>query len=280
VQYLLLTIVVFMVAAQNIVEKQYNVKVQNGNALLFAGVSSLVAMLFFVISSGLNIKFESSIIGYSVAFAVAYSLCNLGIVQAIRHGSLGITMLIFSYSLIIPTFYGVIALKEQVTYFTWVGLFLLAVSLFLLNFKNETVKVSLKWIVFTLMAFVGNGMCSTVQKIQQGAFDGAYKNEFMIIALFISGIFLVLVSFIGKNSNRSLKMLPFAACKGFANAIVNLLVMILTGIIPNVILFPVISAGGIALGFFAAVFVYKEKLSLVQYIGYAIGVASVVILNL
>ena len=50
-QYLLLTIVVFMVAAQNIVEKQYNVKVQNGNALLFAGMSSLVAMLFFVISS-------------------------------------------------------------------------------------------------------------------------------------------------------------------------------------------------------------------------------------
>ena len=45
-QYILLTIVVFMVAAQNIAEKQYNVKVQNGNAFLLAGLSSLVAMAF------------------------------------------------------------------------------------------------------------------------------------------------------------------------------------------------------------------------------------------
>ena len=46
-QYLLLFVVVFMVAGQNIVEKQYNVKVPNGNALFFAGFSSLVAMAFF-----------------------------------------------------------------------------------------------------------------------------------------------------------------------------------------------------------------------------------------
>ena len=78
------------------------------------------------------------------------------------YGSLGVTMLIFSYSLIIPTFYGVIVLKEPVSYFTWIGLSLLAVSLFLLNFKNETVKISLKWSVFTFMSFVGNGMCSTI----------------------------------------------------------------------------------------------------------------------
>lgn len=279
-QYLLLTVVIFMVAAQNIVEKQYNIKVQNGNAILFAGISSLVAMAFFVISSGFKITLECSIIGYSIAFSVAYALTNIGIVQAIRHGSLGITMLIFSYSMIIPTFYGVIALNEPVTVYTWTGLFLLAVALFLLNFKNETIKFSLKWVVFTLMAFVGNGMCSTVQKIQQSAFDGAYKHEFMIISLFITGVFLILISFRGHKSEMTLKMLPFAVCKGLANAIVNLLVMILTGIIPNILLFPLISAGGIVLGFFAAVFMYKEKLSVVQYIGYGIGVASVVILNL
>ena len=183
---------------------------------------------FFVISSGLKLDFESSLIGYCVAFATVYSLCNIGIVQAIRHGSLSITMLIYSYSLVIPAFYGVVALKEPVTVFTWTGLFLLAVSLFLLNFKNETVKISAKWIVFILMAFVGNGMCSTVQKIQQSTFDGAYKNEFMIIALFISGVFLILVSFISQKNNNPLKVLPFAACKGVANGVVNLLVMILT----------------------------------------------------
>ncbi len=269
-----------MVAAQNIAEKQYNIKVQNSNAFLFAGLSSLVAMGFFVVFSGFRFEFEWGLGIYCIAFATAYSLCNIGIVQAIRHGSLGITMLIFSYSLLIPTFYGVVALKEPVTVFTWTGLFLLAVALFLLNFKNETIKFSLKWLVFMLMAFVGNGMCSTIQKIQQSAFDGGYKNEFMIVSLLISGVVLLVAAYLGQKEKKVLKTLPFASCKGIANAIVNLLVMILTGLIPNVILFPVISAGGIVLGFFAAVFVYKERLSVVQYVGYAIGVASVVILNL
>ena len=279
-QYILLTIVVFMVAAQNIAEKQYNVKVQNGNAFLLAGLSSLVAMAFFVLCSGFRFSFEWGITGYSLAFAVSYALANLGIVLAIRHGSLGITMLIYSYSLIIPTFYGVIALNEPVTMFTILGLILLAVALFLLNFKNETIKVSLKWLGFMLMAFMGNGMCSTIQKIQQSAFNGGYKNEFMILALFVAGVFLILLSKTGQKGESPKKTMPYAACRGIANGIVNLLVMVLTGLIPNVILFPVISAGGIVLGFFAAVFVYKERLSLVQYIGYAVGVASVVILNL
>lgn len=279
-QYILLTVVVFMLAAQNVAEKQYNIKIKTGNAFLFAGMSSLVAMVFFVVSSGFKISIEKDIIIYAVAFAAAYAMSNIGIVQAIRYGSLGITMLVFSYSLIIPTFYGVIALDEPVTKFTWTGLFLLAVALFLLNFKNETIKFSLKWIIFIFLAFVGNGMCSTIQKIQQSAFDGGYKNEFMIIALFISGVILIMFSFLGRKPDNSLKILPYATFKGIANAIVNLLVMILTGLIPNVILFPVISAGGIVLGFFAAVFVYKERLSLMQYIGYGIGVASVVVLNM
>ena len=46
------------------------------------------------------------------------------------------------------------------------------------------------------------------------------------------------------------------------------------------ILFPSISGGGIVLGFLLSTFVYKERLSRIQYIGYAIGTASVIILNI
>ena len=68
VQYLLLTVVIFMVAAQNIVEKQYNIKVQNGNAILFAGISSLVAMVFFVVSSGFKLLWNVALSGTLLPF--------------------------------------------------------------------------------------------------------------------------------------------------------------------------------------------------------------------
>ena len=56
--------------------------------------------------------------------------------------------------------------------------------------------------------------------------------------------------------------------------------MILTSLIPSAILYPTISAGGIVIAFLFALLVYREKLSKTQQIGYAIGVTSVVLLNL
>ena len=56
--------------------------------------------------------------------------------------------------------------------------------------------------------------------------------------------------------------------------------MMLTALIPTAILFPSISGGGIVLGFVLAVFAYKEKLSMLQVIGYFIGMISVILLNI
>ena len=73
--------------------------------------------------------------------------------------------------------------------------------------------------------------------------------------------------------------MPAAGC-GIANGIVNLLVMVLTGALPSVILYPSIAAGGIVIGYVVSVLVYKEKLTFMQNIGYIIGTVSVVLLNL
>ena len=92
-------------------------------------------------------------------------------------------MLIMSYSLIIPTMYGIAFLKEPVRMSTYIGIALLMISLFMVNMKKENAKFSLVWIMWLIICFVGNGMCATVQKMQQLRFDGAYKSEFMIVAL-------------------------------------------------------------------------------------------------
>ena len=70
-------------------------------------------------------------------------------------------------------------------YFFFIGLGLLAISLFLVNKKNDKCPITPKWLLFVFLSFTGNGLCSTFQKMQQIAFGGAYKNEFMIISLAI-----------------------------------------------------------------------------------------------
>ena len=295
--YLLLLIVILCVTTQNVTKKQYNLKVRKSNSFTFSAISTFCAMLFFLASAGFKVTLVSEVLPYSIGFAVAYAAAILGSFLAIGWGPLSITLLGISYSLIIPTFYGIIALGEELTTLKLIGLVLLVGSLFLIsnvlgkkNCNNEKQKFSFKWLVALILGFVGNGMCSIVQKMQNIAFfDEAqnitlYKSEFMILALAIVFVSLVIIAIVGKEDIRvgTLPCVGFAAITGIANGIMNLLVMVLSapGAIDASILFPSISGGGIVLGFLLATFIYKEKLSRLQYIGYAIGTASVVLLNL
>ncbi len=283
-QYLWLVLVVVLCSLQSVTKKQYNVKYNASNAFLFSAITTFFAILVFVVIGWGSFSFNTDIIPYAVGFALSHGSASLGLFLAIKYGSLSITMLVSSYSLVIPTLYGIIALGEELKAVGYVGIVLLFISLFLIRKKDngDKKKGNLKWIFFLILAFAGNGMCSTVQKMQQLAFDSAYKNEFMIVALSISTAILFIASFYDRKSvaKEFVGCIPLGAATGLSNGITNYLVMVLTGLVPTAILFPIISAGGIALGFVLAVTVYKERLSELQLVGYALGVISVVLLNI
>lgn len=280
-QYILLAAAVICMSAQQIVQKEYNRKAEQPKMFMFVAFSSIAAMLLFAAASGGNLTFKTGIFGYSAAFAGAYMAATVGLVFALRYGSLAITSLVMSYSLVIPTLYGILFLGESIGAVGIIGVIMLCMSLFLLNAKKEKVKVNVKWVIFLVMAFVGNGMCSTIQKIQQLNSGGAYKNEFMIAALAISAAVMLVLSFFTERNKSDLTFLiKYSVPNGLFNGAVNLLILILTGLIPNAILFPSVSAGGIALSLVMALFIYKEKLSLQQKLGYIMGVTSVILLNL
>ncbi len=238
-------------------------------------------MVFFVFCSGFRLSFSVELLPYSAAFAVTYAMANIGQILAIKYGSLAVTSLFMSYSLIIPTQYGIIFLNEHTGIGGYLGIVLLFASIFLLNSNGEKFRFSVKWLIFTCIGFLGNGLCATVQKMQQMAFYGEYKSEFMIIALAISAIALFIASSPSASTKTCSKYcLKYAIPCGLANGGVNLLIMTLTALMPSAILFPSVSAGGIAINFIIALLFYKEQLSKLQTAGYIVGLASVIILNI
>lgn len=281
-QYLILVITVLITSSQNIFIKQYNVKNSRPNRLLYTGVAALFALLFFMISSGSRLQFTLEFVPYSIGFALAYACALVGQNNAIGAGSLSISSLVNSYSLIIPTLYGILFLRESLKPVAYVGIGLLLVSLYFINKKDDSVRFSVKWIFWLLVGFVGNGMCSTIQKMQQLRFDGAYKNEFMIVALGMVAVILGIIVLIReKDILPQLKgCLRYATLGGLANGATNLLVMVLTALLPTAVLFPSISAGGIIIMFVVSRFVYKEEISRQQMIGYLLGISSVILLNI
>ena len=275
-----LVAIILGISGQSILKKPYIQKTDGAGVYFFNTLLSAAALLFFVVTSS-KFSFDISFIPYSISFAISYAMASVFMVLAIAYGSLSLTSLFISYSLLIPTFYGLI-LGDDISKGFIPGMILLVISLFLTNKSGEEEKISFKWIIFVFLSFFGNGMCTVVQKMQQIASNGAYKNEFMIVALAIVTVVMLIISILKERTE--IKFFAkvgwhWAIICGALNGMVNLFVMILSGKMPVSLMFPLISAGGLIVTYIVSRFFYKEKLTKIQFIGFIFGLISVVFLN-
>ena len=282
-QIVYLLSIIFGISGQNITKKIFSEKTGCNGVYTFSMISCLAAALFFILTAS-EFQWDVVLIPYALFFAIPYGIATVFNILALRCGPLSLTALITSFSLMIPTFYGLIFLEDPVSFGLYPGLALLAASLFLINKKgNDSKGVSLKWLICVLLAFLGNGFCSVAQTMQQKSFHGQYKNEFMITALLIvvgiMGLFVILKE--RKNAGSYVRAGWYLSLGcGILNGMVNLFVMILTGLMNVSLMFPLVSVGGIVLTFIVSKVFYKEKLSPAQHIGFLLGTCAIVFLNL
>lgn len=270
---------------QNIFAKQYSLKCPNAS-FSFSAMKTFFALLFFLaISKGAQYGME--IVPYSLLFATVYAVATITSVLAIKTGSLAISALISSYSLVIPTFYGIVFLNEDLGILKGIGIMLLLLSIYLVRERREPdaqkKKASVKWVIYVSVCFIANGMCSVTQKMQQEKFGGKYDTSFMIIALTIATLALITATVILErkyliDSIKKGALISFAS--GIANGATNLLVMVVVSVVAASVFFPVISAGGIVLTFIFSLFVYKEKFIPRQIAGVILGIGALVFLNI
>lgn len=292
--YVLLLLTVFFASYQNILKKEFS-KRCSGGTYTFTGMVCLAALIVFLIVNR-DFQLTLPLVLYSIAFSVAYAAASVCMVLAIRYGSLATTSLVISYSLLVPAVYGIVFLNDPITPFMIVGFVLLVISLFLTNYvpksaKNETPDEGSKkstlllWLIFLVISFVGNGMCSTIQKMEQVALgEEAQANLFMIIALAINTVFMFVMALCTEKPKAVATVCKktwwIAAICGIFNGLTNYLVLVLNEKLPPSVLFPVISAGGIVFVFLYAMLVYREKFKPMQIIGFVLGVGSIILLNL
>ena len=282
IYYLLLLCAPLISCGQSIAQKQYNLKNANPNVPLFSAITSFIALCFFVLTSGFELDFTVKLIPYSLLFGLGYAAAWVATVLAVRYGMMSITNMIISCSLIFPTMYGVI-LGEPVNAKLAAGIVCLLAAIVLVNLKfTDKGKFSIKWLACVLVAFLGNGLCSIMSNMQKRALGEEYSHEFMIIALAAATAALFAYAALTAGGiRRDMKScLPYASANGIVNAAMNLMLLVIIGNIPNTIMYPTNAALGMAFSFLTAFFLYRERFTLPQYIGYALGVASVVLLNL
>ncbi len=280
---LLLSSAVAVIALQAIIKKYYNGITSDKGAFVFNAVFSIAACAFFVVFSGFDLHFTLELLPYSLLFAVGYGGAIVAAFLAIKYGSLSLSSLVLSYSLLVPTAYGLMFLDEKLSVFLIIGLVLLSISLFLINSKKGDGKITLVWVIWAAASFVCNGACATVQLVQQRNFDGGYKSEFMIVALLVVAVILIVISAFADKGDIKFSLKKgwwlMALC-GIANAAANLFIMLLNVRMKASIMYPVVSAGGIILTWVVSRFLYREKLSAKQNLALILGSIAVVFMNI
>ncbi len=287
--YIFLALSTVTIALQNIFKQAFNQK-KTGGSFLFASLLSFFAAIFFsgIATFQKEWQFSAALLPYSAGFGIAYAVTVLCLTLAILNGSLAATSLVSNCSLLLPSFFCILVYHEPVTPYLIVGTVLLLAAIILVNLpaKGQKQKITWKWAIFAFLAFIGNGACSIIQKVENRNIGSEGSRVFMIIALAISGLILLLAHFLSKGERQHtgavLKKGTLCALgAGFANGGTNFIVMYLN--LHNMngsIMFPVMSAGSMLLIFLWSLFVVKEKFSVRQYIGYAFGLLAIVILNI
>lgn len=283
---LLLFIIILSGGFQGIIRKKFAIRAPSASFSFTTG-NMIFVLLFFIITCR-NFTYPKELLPYSIGMATSFCVAGVTGMLAIVTGSLALSSLIGSYSLILPAIYGIVFLDEPTSIAFYIGLLLLLISLFFINFepKGEKKQITLKWIIIMVIQFFSNGANSIIQKLQQMDFNGLYKNEFMIVAIAI----VVIVSFVMTRIFEREKAayhfkigFRYYAIFGILTGLVNFLVLVLSDPkmnMPASVMFPLISVAGMVLSLGIAKFMFKEKLSKLQLIGIAFGTASIVFLSI
>ncbi len=237
-------------------------------------------------ASGTSFRFSLFSFGLGVAMAVCNVFSVYGTLKALSLGTFTYTTVIVSLSAIIPTLSGLF-LGETISPAQYIGIALMAVCIILSPEKTQDRNraVNGKWLLWCAVSFVSSGGVGVIQKIHQKSEHRTEMPALLLTGFALATVFaLCMLSTARKQNNtaveprpKSMWWMPVAcgACFAFPHTI-NL---VLAGLLPAVIMFPVVNLCPMMLSMIFAFLFFKERLSVTQWIGIGVGILSTVFVS-
>ena len=202
--YLYLVLSVFLSASSSVLGKIFNQKndTKKDSSSFYNVLLMISVFLGWGVLYAADFSFHINVLWYSILFAVCYGACNLGIINALKHGPTMLTSLFLGLSLLLTTVWGFIFWDTQLTVLVAVGLILVicAITLCLYSKEKDNKGISLKWIFYIILACLGNAGCSIVQRTQQVQYDGMYGSMLMFFA---TGLSMLAYLYVYLRSNKT-----------------------------------------------------------------------------
>ena len=226
--------------------------------------------------------------GLSLLTGFWFILTYVLMVVSSQRSGVTVTSLSSKLSVVIPTLFGVVFLKEQLGLMPAIGIVLALIALFLVvggrdNDKAKVVKSSLIITLLPVFIFFGTGIGDVLMKITEkanSADDLTPMIAFIYGVSFLFSLLLMGYDLLKGKSKWQWKNAVGGIILGLVNFFSTYSIYHAMRVFDNVVLFPIYNIGVVCLTALAGLAFFKEKLTWKNYLGLAIAIIAVLLITI
>lgn len=207
---------------------------------------------------------------------------NVFAVSAQKAG-VAITAVSSKMSVVIPVIIGFVMYKESASWMKIAGVIIALVAFYLSFKKKGSLAVAGKYWYLPVLLFLGNGLNDSMLKFVQQFFSVQYESTYFLAVAFsvslLIGIFVLVYQLVFKGKKLHALSLLAGVWLGFLNWYSTLFFVKGLGVMDVSVFIPVFNASIVSLAALIGYFVFKEKLSKINWMGIGIAIAAIVIIT-
>ena len=187
-------------------------------------------------------------------------------------------------SMIIPIIIGIILLNEEVTFNKILGISFAFVAIFLSSIGDRKYSLNKNHLIIIVLLFIGQGLADGILNwAQEFILNGSNMNLFFAVTFLAAGFSGLLFLFF-KLSSQKVKIEPKSIIWGIVLGIPNYLTLLYfvkslkSELFSSSEIFPIINIGVIIFCTILSIILFRERVSIYNWLGVILGVFSIFII--
>lgn len=313
VAYALTAFIAFMAAVKVFFQNDFIRKYSHSIAdmAVYAAVMFTLIAVFLAFFLDFSRPPHSATVILAVSWGIVTAGCQITYSKAMNSGPVSLTVLITTFSLVIPIIYGVFAWNNTITLTQWLGLGCISTAFVLVLYKKhkrtpvandkataegadesvpdgatrsaaKSTGINGVWIVFTFVTMIGFGVCGVLSTQQQLMYADEL-NWFVFLSYSAAALFMsVFIPLTGKkvalrpDKRMIADMLLGAAALGVHNYLRPRISIYL----PPAVFQSLVSILNIIFITLFGIVAFKDRISKIQWVGIAVSAIAIVLLCL
>jgi drug/metabolite transporter (DMT)-like permease len=247
----------------------------------------IAGLLGYILSNqsiSLQHVFEQDWLYFALLIGILFIIVFFIIGKSAQKAGIAITGLASKMSFVIPIMFSILYFKESVNSMMLIGFTIAISSIVLAVYKPSTKSSKLKHIWLPISLFAGAGLVDTLVKYSQETFLTDGGSALFSLVLFAIAAVAGFISLYIKNRSFKelvkLKTIIGGSLLGIVNfgSLYYLIAALNSSGFKSSIVFSMVNIGIVALSLIFGLFLYKEKISKLNYLGIALAFIAIIIL--